>query len=205
MTKAIKKIGAILVFIAVFASVKYGIQQYHAHNAITDIENNLTQVKRDAVAKRPDVVESEALRQEFVEITTKKLNSESDPKRKLKTAAANFYGFYLINVRGRAEYCREYGVDISPFVSEFARIHVNELARAEKISSDESITAEGLYVSLQPQMRKMLAQDMKDVGLQWNVSQQEACKLIAQNGEALANEMHISKSQPVVFQALNGG
>ena len=49
----------------------------------------------------------------------------------------------------------------------------------------------------------MILQDMNDIAAANKLSVKEACQLIAENADNLVKEMHLSKMQPAVYQALS--
>lgn len=200
-----KKFLSSLVFIAAFVVVKYGMDFYREKTALSKLAQSIEQVKKDAVEKHPGVPVSEAMRQEAVNNASVKLNTETDEKKRLITAAGTFMGFYLVNTRERVELCREQGVDIGQFVLAFERGHLAELAKARAALSSSSASEEKLYAMLKPQLRQIIAQGMTDMSSSYKVSLKEACELIATNGATLASEMHISKMQPVVYNVLSSG
>lgn len=173
--------------------------------ALQEVGKTLDQVRKEGMEKRPDLAPSEAIRREAVAQTTQQLAAESDRDKRLATAASNFLGFYLINTRERVAFCNERGVSIGPFAAAFERGHAAELAKARAIMANAPLSEDKLYEMLQPQLRQMIAQDMKDIAEGNKVSVQAACQLIATNGEPLAAEMHISKMQPAVYQVLVEG
>lgn len=197
-----KKIISVLVIVAVFIAVRFGIQAYNEQGAMAAAEDKIDQIRQRAAQNHPDMQTSEAMRQEAVAMASEKLNAETDQRKRLTTAASNFMGFYLINTRERAKYCLENGVDISPFVSAFEQGHAAEYAKARTALAGAPVTEDKLYAMLQPQLRPLIVQDMTDIASQNNVSIKGACELIADNGAALADQMHISKAQPVVYMAL---
>jgi hypothetical protein len=74
-----------------------------------------------------------------------------------------------------------------------------------KYGYDYVVKQEELYKMLQPQFRKTIAEDMHDIASSQQLTVTQACELIADNGKEFATEMHISKSQPVVYQVLTKG
>jgi hypothetical protein len=112
-------------------------------------------------------------------------------------------GFYLVNTRERSLYCKEQGVDIQPFVTAFQQAHQPELAKAKSQLAKVGITEDQLYDLTRKQLREVIAQDMKDLATAGKSDVAGACQTVASNGETLAKELHISKSQPAVYQTLN--
>ena len=79
------------------------------------------------------------------------------------------------------------------------------MAKARSVLSKAPVTEDKLYVMIKPQLQQVIAQDMKDIASVNNITLKEACEFVSVNGEALAHEMHISRTQPVVYQVLSSG
>ncbi len=193
----------ILAFIAAFLAVKYGMQAYREHQSVAKVEQSLSQMQTEAAQKHPDAPASIALQQLATEQASKKIASETDAQKRASTAADMFWGFYFINVRERPEFCREQGTDIQPFVKAFEKGHTKELTQARTIYARSSADENKVYALLKTQFRKMIQQDMNDIAIANKITLKEACQLISENGESLAKEMHLSKVQPAVYQALS--
>lgn len=198
-----KKLLPVVAFIAAFIAIKYGMETYREHETVAKAGKTLDKIKADAIQKHPDDPISMAMQQEATEVTTKMITSQTDDLKRANISADIFWGFYFINVRERPEFCREQEVDIQPFVEEFERSHITEVSKARaiyaKVLADENKT----YALIKSQLRKAIVQDMNDIATMHKISVKEACKLVSENANALVKEMHLSKLQPVVFQALS--
>lgn len=201
--------GKILVFILAFAAAsvltRTALDSYRKRNAVAKAEQALDQLKQDAAAKHPGVTQSEAIKREASAQMSSNLAAQSNERKRLEAAAGNFLGFYLVNVREREQYCRERGVDIGAFVTAFQRGHATELSKAREALASAPFAEDELYKSLKPQLAAVITQDMHDIAAQNKISDKQACELVAENGAALAAEMHLSKAQPAVHRALLGG
>lgn len=203
MNGAAKMLLTVVAFVVAFAAVQYGLEKYREQKAVSKAEESLQRLKSEGAKNHPNLPTSEAMQQEAISMTSAKLNAESDKTRRLQTAASNFFGFFLVNTRQRPEYCREHGVDIAPFVSAFEQGHRKELAKARAALSGTQVDDDKLYAMLKPQFRQIIDQDMKDIAAANNASIKQACELIATNGQALAQAMHLSKIQPAVYGVLS--
>ncbi len=193
----------ILAFIITFLAGKYGIEAYREHQAVSKVEQSLSKMQTEAAQKYPDAPVSIALHQVATEQASKKIASETDVQKRASIAADMFWGFYFSNVRERPEFCREQGADIQPFVKAFEKGHAKEFTQARTIYARSSADESEVYALFKPQLRKMIQQDMNDIATANKVTLKEACQLIAENGESLAKEMHLSKMRPAVYQALS--
>jgi len=59
-----------------------------------------------------------------------------------------------------------------------------------------------LHTAMKPQIRKALFQDMNDIATSTKSSLKEVCQVFSEKTDAIAQEMHISKVQPMVFKVL---
>lgn len=200
-----KKLLSIAVCLVVFVGVQYGIEYYREQNVIANVDHAFEKLKSDAAIKHPNSDLSTAIKQEAISQSEIKLKSETSKQRKLENAAGMFMGFFFVNTKTRPQFCNNQGVNIQPFVTFFEKKHVNELIQAKSILSGAGITQEKLYSMLEPQLGKVIAQDMNDVALQDKISMKDACTLLANNAEAIVEEMQISKTQSQVYQLLNDG
>lgn len=198
-----KKALAVVAFVIAFIAVKYGMQAYREHQSVAKVEQSLNQLQADATQNHPDVPISVAAQQEATEQASRKMAAEKDDQKRARTAADMFWGFYFINVRERPEFCREQGEDILLFVKAFERIHADEFAKAKSIYVISSADENKVYALIKPQLHKMILQDMNDLAGTNKFSLKAACAFIAENADALVNEMHFSKAQPAVYQALS--
>jgi hypothetical protein len=173
--------------------------------AVTEAEAKIDRLKAEGMKKHPDQQPGEALRREAVEETTKSLNAQTDQKKKLADAAANFLGFFMINAQSRKEFCQKQGVDIAPFVNAFTEGHAAELTRARAILSWPAAEEDRMYSLIAPKFSEMVIQDMGDIARSGNRSVKEVCELFAAQGVELAARMHISKRQPTIYSVLTTG
>ncbi|MEO5625623.1 MAG: hypothetical protein ABIQ70_06430 [Dokdonella sp.] len=197
-----KAIGAIA-FVVGFVAVKYALQLYREHSVVAAAEQSIAQTTQQGVEKHPDLQVSEAVQLEAVAAASRAIKVANDDRTSIATAASTFIGFYLVNDRERPRFCRELGVDISSFVSPFEREHQAELTKARTVlSAIPDASEERLYALLQPQLRKVIDQDMKDISTKSSTSLKGACEVVAAGGAAIAEKMQISKIQPDVYAAL---
>lgn len=203
MNSTVKIVVSIAVMIAGVVIVRQVINLSRDTDPQVAVQKKVDQLKKDGVAKNPNLPVSEAVHQEAVAKASEALKAEPVAEKRKTTAAANFFGFYLINVRERLAFCKEKGVEIAPFVAAFSAGHSGELSKARAILTAKPEFSEAkLYELVQPQLRQMINQDMDDIARTQKTSVADACQWIADNGAALAEQMHISKVQPMVFREL---
>jgi hypothetical protein len=166
-------------------------------------EQKMASIREEAAKRHPDLPVSEAMKQEAGRQMTETIESQSgDRAKQANTAADQFWGFALVNTRSRVEFCRELGVDISSFKQAFESVHREEIARATAIDARRNVDREKVYQVLREQMRRSTEQDMRDLAKGANTDLPGACRAVAENAAALAEEIRFSKSLPAVHKAL---
>ncbi len=90
------------------------------------------------------------------------LVNSSDAKTKLTTAASQFMGFYMMNVRTRPEYCLTLGVTIPTFIKEFDKINEHELTLARKALAISLLGEDKFYQDARATFLKALTFQMKE-------------------------------------------
>jgi len=199
------KIILILAVAAAFFAVKYGMVNAEKNAAMKSANAEIDAIRADVRKNNPDEPEVLAVHEAASKKMVENINAKGTIKEKQKTAAGSFLGYYLVNYRQRAEYCKNLGVDITPFISAFKALHEDEYAVAVKAVSATSEKIDELFRGLQPQLVTVIEQDMEYVANENGVSLAEACRLISDHADILVPDMHISLSQPLVYQALMPG
>ena len=129
--------------------------------------------------------------------------SDGSDLQKQNEAADAFFAFYFINTRGRRDACLVHGVDIRAFVDAFTRVHAVEYAQAKALYLRSGASEEAVYSALKPSLPEIVARDLRGIASADKMA--EACRLLADEADALAAEMHLSKLQPAVFETLAAG
>lgn len=200
-----KKVILILTFAVAFFVVKYGMTDAEKNAAIENANAEIDAIRADVQINNPDVPEVLAVHEAASKKMIENINAKGSAKEKQKTAAGSFLGYYLANYRQRAEYCNNLGVDITPFISAFKALHEDEYAVSVKAVSATPKNVDELFISLQPQFATVIEQDMEFIANENGVSLAEACRLISDHADFLIPDMHISLTQPMVYQALMPG
>lgn len=203
------KAKEILVLTISIIAFQVGMQEYSKNQnyrnrvrETEETENLIKKTEEEAVKKHPGDSVYEAIQKE-AESKAKSLASEPDVTKRSLSAASMFYGFYFLNTRARPGFCRIIGVDISSFVKEFERIHIDELSKAKAILTRSKMSEAKLYSLVESQQRHFVDDDMKKMAISNHISEKQACQLIEQRAEIIANEMHISKVSNDIYSVLN--
>jgi hypothetical protein len=200
---ATKLAGAAAAVLAFFAA-KYAVVEFREKRSAAAVEQQMEQMQADAVAKRPDQPKSMAFAEEAKERTAEKLAAAPTVTKRENDAADMFWGFYLGNTRLRPAYCKEQGVDITAFVTAFAKAHETEFAKAKAVYRRAGANENEVFGQVESMVRGMIVQDVKDMAAAFETTEAGACQIIADNADALVAEMLLSKVNPPVYEALKG-
>lgn len=195
--------------IAVSVAIQKWLKGKDEEAVSTAVYNEMENFKAKAEALHPGEAPMAALHEESIKRSEDMLSGKTG-EEKAQNAADQFLGFYLMNTRIRADYCKALGVDISPFVNAFAMEHykLHEKMQAIHARKTPQLTAdevEGqLYTLLLPTSQKMVSDDMAALANKNNISETRACSVIASKGFAVASAMNVSKLNPALYYALSG-
>ena len=197
-----KKLIPIIAFAAAFYAAKYFMVNTDKDAAFISAHAELDAIRADVRKNNPDEPEVLAVHEAASKKMAESINSKGTTEEKQRTAAGSFLGYYLVNYRQRAEYCNDLGVDIKSFISAFKDLHKDEYTVAVKAVAATPEIIDELYAGLQSQFVTVIEQDMAYIAKVNDVSLAETCRLIADHADVLVPDMHISLTQPVVYQAL---
>jgi hypothetical protein len=105
-------------------------------------EGEFYKMERGAQSKYQTLPPTQAANCYASEKTSKELAAAASADERSFKAAQFFMGFYWVNVRARAEFCQKQGVDISPFVTEFSRLHRPQYDRATSLLQAKGLSVE---------------------------------------------------------------
>ncbi len=200
-----KNLIVIIVIAATFFATKYFLADSEKEEAFKNAHAEIDAIRSDVRKNQPDEPEVLAMHEAASKKMIDNINAKGTAKEKQKTAAGSFLGYYLVNHRQRAEYCKNLGVDIMPFIDAFKALHEAEYAVAVKAVNATPENVDELFVGLQPQFVTVIEQDMAYIANENGVSLAEACRLISDHADILVPDMHFALTQPAVHQALMAG
>lgn len=202
MSNPALKVVVVLVAAAIgFGVMQFGIHKYREKESVAAATDQLNQAKADALKNNPNLSASDALQQAGAKMATNAINS-APPDQKRLTAASSFYGFYLINVRTRAEYCQQQGVDIHAFTDAFTASNAKILAVAQPLIEANNMTVDKLYDMFKPQLNSAIDTDMKDVAAANKTDAKGACKAFVAHATEINERLQFAKNLPEAYQAL---
>ncbi|NOT89997.1 MAG: hypothetical protein HOP03_17730 [Lysobacter sp.] len=178
--------------VVVVASLVGGILLYEAlkpermnEPTAAEIKTQMDKLRTEAAQKNPNLPQSDAIKEEATRQASAMLK-DSDGETRARTAAGLFFGSYFMNTRARPAYCRQRGVDLTPFVTAFDQTHRAELTRAREILARAGIDPESMAPKLQAEFVSLVEQDMKDFATGAQVQPESACELFNQNSKIIA-------------------
>lgn len=165
------------------------------------VNSEVAKLEREAAKKHPGKSRAEGIALVAAEKASQELNAISDPKERAFKAAQIFLGYYLINARGRADYCESKGVDISPFVNAFAQRYAREYRLAGDILHKRGIDVEQSYRQLKPAMERMVNTEMNGLA-GFQATHKKVCETFAKQPGFYLNQIDLQVRQPDVYRAL---
>ena len=164
-----------------------GWKWYARHRQPTpaEVKAEVDALRAEAAKRHPGLSQTDAMKQVAAEQAGKRLN-EADAHTRRRMAAQVFYGSYFLNTRFRPAYCRQQGVDISPFVAAFKEVHGDELIRADSVFAGAGQTPEAILPVVEAELTRMAAQDMADIGAARQATPDATCRLFNDNARAFA-------------------
>jgi hypothetical protein len=132
----------------------------------------LESLKKDLESLKKD---AKASQEEF-------LASTSDATKKREFAADHFFGYYLITVESKANYCRQLGVDISPFITAFRDANKDVYVKATSLLAKQDLTENQLLFKIRDPLVNLTFKVMADQAAAQNTTTTVVCESIRDNG-----------------------
>lgn len=149
------------------------------------IRAEFDRLQAEAQRSHPGMAPSQAIN-EVATRQTREAMARGDARSRAQTAAGVFYGAYFMNTRARPAWCRQRGVDLTPFAKAYETAHRDELARARAIFAEAGLDPETFAPQLQAQFLGMVEQDMRDVSDGAHVPLAQVCALFNEKASRLA-------------------
>lgn len=162
------------------------------------IRTEVDRLQAEAQRSHPGMPASDAMK-EVATRQAREAMARGDARSRAQTAAGIFYGAYLLNTRARPAWCRQRGVDLTPFARAYEAAHHDELLRAQAIFAEAGLKVESFAPQLEAQFLGMVEQDMRDFSSGARVPLTEACGLFNEKAPQLAKAIALP---PEVRQAL---
>lgn len=176
---------------------------YEKHN--DEIKDELAVFIDDAKKKSKShqaESETEALRLTMNELAEERFATLGN-KEKIQTAANNFSGYYGRQTLGMHEYCRQFDIDLSPYVETFKSHNAGLYAIAEKYYTAPD-QVEIVYEMLREQLMPLIESEMQELSNQYDLTQEEVCKLINESAYEIVQNASFETMLPAAYAILIG-
>ena len=197
-----KNLLSLAAAVLVFFVAKYAVMGFQGRDPVATTSNTYEQMEANAVASRPDLPKSIAVREEAREQAQGVLSGSPTVAQRERNAADIFWSFYFLNTRARAAYCTERGVDIAPFVAAFSKAHAMELGKAKAIYRRDGASEDAQYRQGESVAAHVVADDMKGVAGLQGMSEAEACQLFADRADEVVQKVLLANVSPPVYETL---
>ena len=211
MSNTIKIIVFVAVALVAGALIHFGLDKYNAHREkvrdkamVNAVDKKTAEIKANAAKNYPNEPDAIAYQKEAAAEAGSAIQNAGSAEGRRNTAVGAFYGFYLVNVRSRVDYCIRQGVNIDAFTTPSKSNNAPVLAVAAPLLTTMGMDQDKLYATLKTQISDMVETDMKGIAANSKTDAKGACQLMATNGGAIAEQMRFSKMLPEAYQVLMG-
>lgn len=203
--KWIGYIIGVLAFAIGFVVIKEAKEWYLTLESHQKLEQPMDDFRAKAVAGHSDkpisvAVQEVATKQSIQSLKKKSGNDKAD------VAAGQFVGFYFVNVKARALYCKGHGVDISAFTNSFAKDHAELYSISRKIHNRGPMSADRVesetLAQILPTMERTIKESTEDYAKRNNMSVIEVCEALQENAVEAAKQMRLQTLNPTLYNAL---
>ncbi|MCV2401729.1 hypothetical protein OFY17_02415 [Marinomonas sp. C2222] len=156
----------------------------------------------EAQEKYPDDNEIVALTKLAEEKSSNYFESNASLRDKQAKAADIFFGYYLINVKAREDFCKGIGIDISHFTYLFKASVNREFLIAKAIRKYTPYEINQLYIQSRPSIDALVKKDMESLSSRNNLSIKDGCRYLINKGKDIVEFIHISNVNPNVYEVL---
>ncbi len=150
-----------------------------------ELKTSMDGMRAEAEKKNPSMAKTDALKA-YVAAESAKQFDDMGARERAFSAANMFWGFHYMNVRARADYCRQRGVDLTPFVTAFQAAHRVEHEKSQALFAAARVNPQDEEAKVRDVIMGHVEQDMKDVAQGAQVPLEQTCDLFNQNAEQLA-------------------
>lgn len=212
-----KKPISIALSIAAFFTVYVGVKEIKKHFEFQKaLEGASVETAKKAIEELKNANEKTADGQSVMQLlkedSNKKFNenikSTKSDWEKASASASNFYGYYLMNVEGRKEYCEKNNVSISYFVKTFSDANQSYFYAATKIlekdfeQNNTKFSYQMMKELVGGTLKPVVAQDMLEVKKQMNLNDAQACELFNEKAKEFVNAMAYEKQNKIGSELL---
>lgn len=162
---------------------------------------SLEEMERKAKRDFPGDPRADAVRQEAAKQQAAVLAISSQRNQQIH-AATIFLGYYWMNDRARPTYCKQLGVDITPFVIQFDAANREAAARAKALITRIPVSEDEYYAMAAPELAKGSQHDMEDAAASDRITTRQLCEQIRDDPATTVSDLTYSKVNPTGYQVL---
>jgi hypothetical protein len=214
MKKIFTIIASVVAFALAFYFVKELKQTYVNQKSLDDAaektEKFATDLLNDAKEKTTDdKTVTEIMKDESKKEFQKNMASDKSYEDKLVDAASNFYGYYLINVESRREYCEKNNTPITEFLIEFKEKNKINLEKSTKILEEKfrkdnyQFNYKTMNDLVGKSLSPLLNQDMQDIKNKLKMNDKEACQLFNDRAIQIVESIAYEKQNKIGYEMLS--
>lgn len=149
------------------------------------VQAEVDRLEAEARRAHPGMAPSDAMKEVALR-QAREAMAQGDAKTRAQKAAGIFFGAYVMNTRARPAWCRQRGVDLTPFANAYTNAHRDELARTQAIFAEAGLNPETFAAPLETQFVPMVEQDMRDFANGAGVPLDKACALFNEKATQIA-------------------
>lgn len=184
MKKPILIILVLVAFVALAGSALI-YRQVRTQWSKESLDQEYAELQAEA-AKKEGMPRADALREAGLAQAAAKLKAAKGADAKALSAAETFFGFLYMNTKARVAWCRERGVDLTPFADAFSDYNAAELARAEAVFAANSADSRLLWSMTQESMMEIVEVDMQDVAKSNGITLDQTCAFFNEHAAEIA-------------------
>jgi hypothetical protein len=160
-------------------------------------------MQQEAFKKYPGKDPFEAMSRYSQDLAAEKLSEAETPEAKAKVAAEIFYGFWMTQGRGRAEFCAETGVDITPFGEAFEKRNARQLKKALALMGADKKVEDKLWKKYRATILSRIGFEMLYIkGYGVPSSHKEACEEVLAKRHLFLDRIDFRVALPTLNHAL---
>jgi hypothetical protein len=125
----------------------------------------------------------------------------NDATKKREFGIGHFFGYYLINVETKVNYCRQLGVDISPFITAFREANKDIYVKATSLLAKQGLTENQTLFKMEDQLVNLTFKIMADQAAAQKITTTVVCERLRDFGSKDPN-LAYRKSSPDVYRML---
>lgn len=203
------KFGIIVISVIAFLIAQEIASSYRAKSSmekgVKEVEKKIEVVV--AESKNSESPSAE-LKKKFDEFGKEHIEKQKTEESKAYAAANIIWGAYMVNLRSRYEYCKNYGVELNKFVDVYKKRNSKTYEEVKKFQekiekkNNLKISENDTYAAVRESNMRVLDVSMKELSSSWKVDMKTTCEAFNLEAENLSSYLDLSKTVPEYIQIL---